>query len=320
MINKPGAIAQSDIKIRILIAGFPGIGKSTLGLSAPRPLHIDVDRGVSRVMAAHRKDYIQPETYDELLNDLVTATVADYDTLVIDTGGKLLDLMKPWAIKSNSAYGQKDGSLSLKGYGAVGKEFNRLMDYCYYTLKKHVVVLFHAKEEKDGDTTKLRILVEGQTKDNVWQPMELGGFMEVVGKARTIGFSNCERYFAKGTHGIKDIITLPDVMGGQPNDFLAKLFETVNANIRAEATVFEQAKAQYEAVIAEYRPQIDSLTGETLMTVGNALKGANHVLTSKEELQALLKAKIKDIGYVWDKEAKTYVKAEQATDNSVAAE
>ena len=30
-----------------------------------------------------------------------------------------------------------------------------------------------------------------------WEPMDLGGFVEMYGNDRTIGFSNCEKYFAK---------------------------------------------------------------------------------------------------------------------------
>ena len=211
MIKKPSEVASTTKKIRLLIAGFPGIGKTTLALSAPKPLHIDVDRGVDRVQAKNRKDYIQPNSYEELLEDL-KSDLSDYDTLVFDTGGKLLDLMKPYIIRQDSKNGQKDGqTLSIKGYGAVGKEFQRLMDNAFYQLNKNVVVIFHAKEDKDGEATKLQILVEGSTKDNVWQPMDLGGFMEMYNNKRTIGFSNCERYFAKGTHGINGIIELPNL-------------------------------------------------------------------------------------------------------------
>jgi len=38
-------------------------------------------------------------------------------------------------------------SLSLKGYGFVGKEFVRLMDYCFYELQKNIVIL------SDGEPT-----------------------------------------------------------------------------------------------------------------------------------------------------------------------
>ena len=240
MIKRPDEVVQTTKKIRMIIAGFPGIGKTTLGLSAPKPLLIDVDRGIDRVHAKNRKDFTQPITYEELLQDL-KSDLSSYETLVFDTGGKLLDLMKPYVIKQDSKNGQKDGTtLSIKGYGAVGKEFQRLMDYAYYNLNKNVVVLFHAKEDKDGEATKLRILVEGSTKDNVWQPMDLGGFMEMYNGKRTIGFDNCERYYAKGTHGIKGVIELPDLDNPNiPNDFLTKLFEKVNESIREEATYFE---------------------------------------------------------------------------------
>ena len=49
MIRNPNDIQDGAKKIRMLIAGYPGIGKSTLALSAPRPLHIDCDFGIDRI-------------------------------------------------------------------------------------------------------------------------------------------------------------------------------------------------------------------------------------------------------------------------------
>ena len=49
MIRNPNDIQEGAKKIRMLIAGYPGIGKSTLALSAPNPLHIDVDFGIDRI-------------------------------------------------------------------------------------------------------------------------------------------------------------------------------------------------------------------------------------------------------------------------------
>ena len=70
MIKKPAEMINETNKFRVLIAGYPGIGKTTLGLSAPKPLLIDVDFGINRVMASARKDYIQPNTYDEFISPL----------------------------------------------------------------------------------------------------------------------------------------------------------------------------------------------------------------------------------------------------------
>ena len=49
MIRNPNDIQEGAKKIRMLIAGYPGIGKSTLALSAPNPLHIDVDFRIDRI-------------------------------------------------------------------------------------------------------------------------------------------------------------------------------------------------------------------------------------------------------------------------------
>jgi hypothetical protein len=308
MIKPPGALTHTNKKVRMLIAGFPGIGKTTIAMSAPKPLHVDTDKGNDRIAAAHRKDFIHPETYDELLHDLVPATVNGYETLVFDTGGQLFKLMSAWAIRQDSKNGQRSGALSLKGYGAVGREFERLINYCYYELNKHLVVIFHAKEEKDGDSTRLRVLIEGQTKDNIWQPMDLGGFIEMHGNGRTIGFTNCERYFAKGTHGIFGVHPIPHLEPGTPNDFLTKLFAQVNENIAAEAKGVESLREGYNATM-EYANTIiaDIRTPEDATAARLKIKGLEHHLTSEKESIGAFIAKVNELGFKFDREKEVYL-------------
>ena len=308
MIRKPEEIAPADKKIRMLIAGYPGIGKTTLALSAPRPLHIDCDFGVDRVEPQYRMPVIQPGSYAEILDDLQPANLTDFDTLVFDTGGKLITLMSQWAIQQDNKYGQRDGSLSLKGYGYVGREFVRLMDYCFYTLKKHIVIVFHATEEKDGDNTRLRIKVEGQTKNNVWEPMDLGGFVEMIGNDRTIGFSNCERYFAKGTRGIHGVYKIPDLKNG-PNTFLTWLFNQYNQKSEAEVAAAEAQKALYEKAMEDGRTIISCVTdAASANQMIEAMANLQHALTSEAEIKAEWNKKIKALGLAYDKASRTYVK------------
>ncbi len=310
MIRNPNEIQEGAKKIRMLIAGYPGIGKSTLALSAPRPLHIDVDFGIDRIEPRYRKPYIQPKSYDEILEDLTPLNVKDFDTLVFDTGGKLIFLMSQWAIKKDVKYGQRDGSLSLKGYGFIGREFQRLMDYCFYELDKHIVVVFHAIEEKDGDNTRLRIKVEGQTKNNVWEPMDLGGFVEIQGNNRTIGFSNCERYFAKGTRGIHGVWQVPELGPDKPNDFLTRLFAQYNALSAAEVAQNAEEQEAYEAAMAEGREIVAGITdADSANAAMSKIKAVNHALTSKKEVNAAFNAKIKELGLFYDKVLKKYTPA-----------
>ena len=310
MIRNPNEIQEGAKKIRMLIAGYPGIGKSTLALSAPRPLHIDVDFGIDRIEPRYRKPYIQPKSYDEILEDLTPLNVKDFDTLVFDTGGKLISLMSQWAIKKDVKYGQRDDSLSLKGYGFIGREFQRLMDYCFYELDKHIVVVFHAIEEKDGDNTRLRIKVEGQTKNNVWEPMDLGGFVEIQGNNRTIGFSNCERYFAKGTRGIHGVWQVPELGPDKPNDFLTRLFAQYNALSAAEVAQNAEEQEAYEAAMAEGREIVAGITdADSANAAMSKIKAVNHALTSKKEVNAAFNAKIKELGLFYDKVLKKYTPA-----------
>lgn len=312
MIRNPNEIQEGQKKIRMLIAGYPGIGKSTLALSAPRPLHIDVDFGIDRIEPRYRKPYIQPKDYDEILSDLVPENLEGFDTLVFDTGGKLISLMSMWAIKKDPKYGMRDGSLSLKGYGFVGKEFVRLVDYCFYELKKNIVIVFHAVEEKDGDNTRLRIKVEGQTKNNVWEPMDLGGFVEIYGNDRTIGFSNCERYFAKGTRGISGVIKIPALGPASPNDFLTKLFERYNAQAASEVEQNAEQQEAYEKAMALGHQVISMVkSAETANTAMKPFKEIEHALSSKKELNTAWNDRIRELGLVFNAETKLYEQPQQ---------
>lgn len=316
MIVKPENMTFADKKIRMLIAGFPGIGKTTLALSAPKPLYIDVDLSAERInreVLNMAEGVTQPRDYEELRKDLgigasdlelqaVKGNLQDFETIVIDTGGKLLTIMGQYGRKIEPKYGQRDGSLSLKGYGWLGKEFQRFLDHCIYELDKHIVIIFHTVEDKDGDDTKLRIKAEGSSKNSVWEVMDLGGFMEMRGNQRTIGFSNCERYYAKGTRGIHGVRVIPELGPNVKNDFLTKLFDEYNAVSEAEAKKAAEEKARYDMAMTNARQIIMALTdADSVNAAAAGFKAIEHALTSKRESTNLWNAKTNELGLVYDK-------------------
>lgn len=324
MILKPDKLTFADKKIRMLIAGFPGIGKTTLALSAPKPLYIDVDLSAERIepeILALAEGIAQPRDYEELRQDLgigaseiemqrVRNDLASYETIVIDTGGKLLSIMGQYGKKIEPKYGQRDGSLSLKGYGWLGKEFQRFLDHCIYELNKHIVIVFHAVEEKDGDDTKLRIKAEGSSKNSVWEVMDLGGFMEMRGNSRTVGFSNCERYFAKGTRGVHGVHVIPELKHGTSNDFLTKLFEQYNAKAAAEVAENNAKREIYDAAMAEgYGIVATVVDVDTANAAIPKLKAIKHALTSEMEISIAFNRQIKALGLFYDKVLKQYTEA-----------
>ena len=58
LIKKPNELTVKTT-LSALIYGQPGMGKTTLALSAPNPVLFDYDGGIHRVNAAHRVPTVQ---------------------------------------------------------------------------------------------------------------------------------------------------------------------------------------------------------------------------------------------------------------------
>lgn len=298
-------------RYRGLISGKPGVRKTSTAMTAPRPLLIDTDRGIHRVEARYRKGaYIQPASYEEVLSDLDknNPMLADFDTIVLDTGGTLLDLMKPWAIAQAAKNGQKDGrTLSQQGYGAVGNEFARLMEYIAVTLFKNVIVIFHAKEDKDGENTRFLLAIEGKMKNAIWNTMDFGFFMEPQGKDILCGFAPTERYDAKRTRGLPEVMKLPT---SDPDArFLTDVFALLDKSMAED---LEHAK-RYNASLNEAREVIDSIISpETATEAIEKMKNIEYFGESYAAAKTLFGRKVAFLGLVYDEKTKAYGNKEKA--------
>lgn len=304
MISKPYEMKFDNKKLAVIIAGVAGIGKTTLALSSPKPLLIDLDKGVSRVEARHRTDTAVVNSYDELMKDLKEADLSEYETIVIDTGGKLLEMLKPVVIKENSKNGKSDGNLSLQGYGAVKRKFSDFVNFVK-TLNKHLVFVFHATEVSlPNDITGLRIRMEGSSRDEVWDDIDVGGFVEMKGNCRTISFNNCERFYAKGTHGIHGVYEIPTLEKGVRNTFLTDLFKKIRDDLNAEVDELNN----YETLMNIFIPKINLCENvEGLNELLNVIGTATHYLTSKDELWVRINEKAKELGLSYDKKEKRFI-------------
>lgn len=303
MLVKPNEMNFNDKKISMIIAGVPGIGKTTLALSSPKPLLIDLDKGVSRVEAKYRKDTLVVDDFNELQDDLSNIDLSPYETIVIDTGGKLLEMLKSVVIAKDVKNGKKDGALSLQGYGAIKREFANFIQ-CVKSYNKNLVLVFHASEVNlENDLTGLRIRMEGSSKDDVWDDIDIGGFIEMNGKKRTIGFNNCDRYYAKGTHSIHGTYELPDLNVNTKNDFLTQLFDKIKRDLNAETEELNK----YTQTVEKLKIGIFNAENTSdLNKVYNEIATAEHHLTSKEELWFMLNEKAREIGVVYDKNEKCF--------------
>lgn len=302
---------KSDQTFTMIIYGSPGIGKTTLALSAPDPLLIDFDDGMHRVSARHRKDYIRVGKYEDVLTDLKSPEIKDYKTIVIDTGGSFVTYLKDWALRTQKGARTQSGEFnSLKGFGYVKTEFTRLASYIKDTLHKNTIFIFHSTEgtDKDGNPIQ-RLMCEGAARNTVWNSADFGGYLQMMNGKRVICFTPADDYFAKGCHGIAGINEVKTLGPADPNDFVARLFETARENIDKENEYFLDEKTAYADAIGQVRLIIDEvIDAETATQAAVELKNLPHALTSQAEARKMLADKTKELGLKWSAEEKAYVK------------
>lgn len=306
---QPSELKFDNKKFCVILYGPAGVGKTTLALSAPKPCLIDCDKGIARVKAMYRTPSIQSETYEEILKDIQSPEIKNFETIVIDTGGSFVTYLQDWAMRSSPQNVQKNGGISQKGFGAVKSEFLRFSKYIMTILNKHLIYIFHSDEQKDKDGNPIqRLICEGSSKNIVWQPCDFGGYVQMIDNQRTIGFTPTQEHFGKCSYGIDGVYKIPSLDNGEPNDFLTRLFEVAHKTLEEESKMEEPDKKQYDAVMRTTKDYLDHVTTvKELNTVKDAVANMKHALTSKKECGAMLNSKAKELGCVLDKATKQYV-------------
>lgn len=304
MIQKASEQKYENEKLCMILYGLPGVGKTTLAASAPKPIVIDCDRGMKRVSPEYRCDISNVSSYKDLLED-IKSLGNDYETIIIDTGGSLIELMKEWAMETEPTATKKNGGFSLPGYGFVKSEFLRLS--AELRKKYNTIFIFHAAKEKQEEEFFYDLIVEGAAKTLVWQPADLGAYFFIQNGKRYMGFSPTANYSAKSAYGISGIVEVPELSGGEPNVFLTKLFEKVRANIKSETEAIAPKHTAYESAMSCGRELVAAINhAADVEPCLEAISNIEHALSSEKEIKALVKERLKELGITYNKETKTY--------------
>lgn len=200
--------------------GQPGIGKTTLALSAPKPLLLDTDNGIHRVQSEYRVDCVQVKSYEDIL-EVLEEDLSDYETIVIDTLGELVNFMLKYFADKDKSLITRGGTYNIKIWGFIKQEFQNLK-MKLQLLNKHLIFVSHTKEDKDGEIKNYRMDVAGSTSETVTKILDFLGFCEMLGKSRSISFSPSARFYAKNSIELNDYLEIPQLKTGDKNDFLTK--------------------------------------------------------------------------------------------------
>lgn len=306
LIKKPNELTVKNV-LSALIYGQPGMGKTTLALSAPNPILFDYDGGIHRVNAAHRVPTVQITSWEETNLVLKSEDIREFDTIVIDTAGKMLSFMDKYIMQTLPKMCKSGGTLSLQGYG-VRK--NMFIDFVSQVtlMGKSVVFVAHEREEKVGDEKQIRPEIGGSSAGDLIKELDLVGYMEAIGKDRTISFDPCEKFYGKNTCNLPSRIKIPVIVDAHgnitgKNDFMAGIINTYK-NYQLKQT---ELSSEYEMLLDAIYENVELVTD--LLSANSAIEAIGnmqHIFDSKVRAFSMLNEKCKSLGLKYNKINKKY--------------
>lgn len=296
----------SNKNFKGLIYGQPGIGKSTFALSAPNPVCIDVDRGIHRVEPQFRVPSIQVESYKQVLEFLQGDEVDGFDTIIIDTLGKLVDRIGGYLSENNPKMRQSDGSLTMKGWGSLKIEFQKLFKLLE-SKNKSIIFVAHEKEESSKDSLgndcrMKRPDVAGSSGKDIVKELDFMGYMEIRGGRRMITFSPQENLYAKNSMGLNEYIEVPDTKTG--NIFISDKIVKMNKERLTEQAALRE---DYNVLLSTLESEIGKVANEKEANeYFKTLSEMNHIWDTKFVSWSLLKQRAESIGLAFNSKAKVF--------------
>lgn len=218
-------------QLTVCLYAPPGIGKTSIGFTANKPLLLDFDNGAYR--SAFRKDSVQVQAWSEV--DAITAQdLAAYETVIVDTAGRALDSLTSHLIAQNPKLKGYGGALSLQGYGSLKGSFVSWLKMLH-GFGKDVVLLAHMDEQRSGDEIVERLDVQGGSKGEIYKAADAMGRLFISKGARYINFSPTDTAFGKNPAALP-VISVPDYSASPTflGDLIGKIKQSLNEASEAQ--------------------------------------------------------------------------------------
>lgn len=253
LIRKPHEIKVQD-KIKCLIYGQAGTGKTTMALSAPKPLLLDFDGGASRLNTAHRVDTVQIQNWAECMQ-VMQEDLSAYETIVVDTIGKMLDFIITDVCKGRVP--------QINNWGTINNNFTA---FCrqLHSLNKNIIFIAHRDNRKEGDKNVFIPAIREKSYNAIVTELDLMGYIESRNDQREITFDFSDRNDGKNTCNLPRYIAVPTIVDNQgnptaKNDFVERVIiepfvsrlKARNAEISAYTQTVDQIKEQIQCITDE---------------------------------------------------------------------
>lgn len=301
IIRATDAVKVSVLKV--LLFGQPGLGKTSLAFTCERPLCLDFDKGAYR--SKQRKDALDISAWTDVVELMKSPeTLAPYRTIIVDTVGRCLDEITRHLLAENAKLGNRNGALSMQGWGELKGVFQAWMRQLTL-LGKDVIMIAHDKEDKDGDRVFKRPDVQGGSYAEVLKTADLIGYMSMRNNKATLDFTPCDDFIAKNAAQFK-LFAIPDFSGNNAG-FGARMLAQAKENMSSVATQVAEA----EDIIEAWRSAIEGYTTAEELTRAVVATGELPANLAGQ-VSALIKERRTVLGLEYDKETKTFYKPRTA--------
>jgi len=303
-IMKPSDPIEAGI-LKALFYGQPGIGKTSFAFTAPRALLLDTEGGVRRVSPERRGDYVAVNSWEDI-QDLFNHDLSKYDSIVVDTVSSAMTLLIRYLIESDYRYARKGGELSLQGYGALKAQFVQFVNQVS-TMGKHLILIAHDMEKKDGDDTILRPDIVGGTFGEIMKHVDIVAYMESKNNKRVISFNATDRHYGKNTCELPEFMDVDTVS-------VEAIIESYHNMLGRQNEINDQ----YHELLATIDGLCDIVKdSKTASTVSEELKELSSLWDSKYYARQKFREAIAACGVTYDKDKGELV--ELSADNSAEA-
>lgn len=249
-------------RLGTLIYGTPGSRKTSAAQTAERPFTLAFDPGIYRAFG--RKDCAMFEAWQDVADlvrghgdeELVSA-FHGCKTVVLDTVSAGMNLLAESLIRENAKNGNRNGGLSLAGYGVLAGQFGAFVNAIRST-GKDLLMIAQEDSEKVGDETYYSPAFVGQKFYNTaMEYADLVGYMHFDNGKRVIDFAPSDRWFAKAPPCGIGQVTLPDFKT-EPQ-FLGKIIAEAKASMGRVSEESAKVAAEVDVWVKYLDPEVINL-------------------------------------------------------------
>lgn len=290
--------------IKMMVYGQAGMGKTTLALSAPKPLLLDFDNGVKRVNMNHLEGVgvVQVTSWKDV-EEVLREDLSEFQTIVVDTIGKMMDFIIAHKCGTRQP--------SIRDWGGINQEFTGFVRNLSM-LNKNIVFVAHRDTRKDGDDVVFIPALREKSYNSIVTELDLLGYLEMKSvngrQERTITFDPTSRNDGKNTCSLPSVMNIPCIINGGnatgSNEFILKQVIVPYLDMLEDK---KKEQERYNALMDEIKESILLITdarGANEFSAG--IKNMEHVGSSLMMARSLFSKRVNELGLIFDQTTRQY--------------